>query len=339
MAPTAAQGQGKHEALRGVKEWVIRHPLVGGQQGTEPGGSSRSCVRGFRDLFQGTSRSGKNGINVRSRDSDRILIRQGSHALGAIVPICRRAQGFARANTLQQFELNPALQQAVKGQVLWVDEAGFLSVHQMLKLQEFAIEHNCRLIVTGDTKRHHSVQWGDGLRILERSGVIAQAELTKLHRQRIPELRAAIEDLSKGRTGEGFDKLDKFGAIQEIADAADRLAADDADVDGCHSIVRYSFPDVSVAVARGASGPAWLKKTSVRNGRALRRFGSVPRSIKGRIENRFGWLRHACFWLVLWVCPVGLKARMRHPSEEWRIRKFAPKYDKNYSFLDYAKSV
>ena len=43
--------------------------------------------------------------------------------------------------------------------------------------------------------------------------------------QRIPELRAAIEDLSKGRTVEGFDKLDKFGAIQEIADDADRLAA------------------------------------------------------------------------------------------------------------------
>ena len=106
-----------------------------------------------------------------------------------------------------------------------MDEAGFLSVHQMLKLQEFAIEHNCRLVVTGDTKQHHSVQWGDALRILERSGVIAQAELTKIHRQGIPELRAAIEDLSKGRTEEGFDKLDKFGAIQEIADAAHRLAA------------------------------------------------------------------------------------------------------------------
>src|ERR1700759_5217468 len=95
----------------------------------------------------------------------------------------------------------------------------------MLELQEFAIDHSCRLVVTGDTQQHHSVQRGDALRILEQSGVIAQAELTKIHRQRIPELRAAIEDLSKGRTGEGFDKLDKFGAIQEIAEAAARLAA------------------------------------------------------------------------------------------------------------------
>src|SRR5260370_23684061 len=98
-------------------------------------------------------------------------------------------------------------------------------VHQMLGLQEFAVEHNCRLVVTGDTKQHHSVQWGDALRILERSGVIAQAMLTKIHRQRIPELRAAIEDLSKGRTTEGFDKLEKFGAIQEIPADVRRLAA------------------------------------------------------------------------------------------------------------------
>jgi len=73
-----------------------------------------------------------------------------------------------------------------------VDEAGFLSVRQMLELQEFAVEHNCRLVLTG-SKQHHSVQSGDALRILERSGVIAQAALTKIHRQRIPELRAAIE--------------------------------------------------------------------------------------------------------------------------------------------------
>jgi ATP-dependent exoDNAse (exonuclease V) alpha subunit len=126
---------------------------------------------------------------------------------------------------LQQFELNPELQQAAKGRVLWVDEAGFLSVHQMLELQEFAVEHNCRLVLTGDAKQHHSVQWGDALRILERSGTIAQAVLTTIYRQRIPELKEAIGDLSKGRTGEGFDKLDKFGAIQEIPDDAGRLAA------------------------------------------------------------------------------------------------------------------
>jgi hypothetical protein len=35
----------------------------GRQRGTEQGGSSRSRLKGFRDLFQGASRSGKDGIN------------------------------------------------------------------------------------------------------------------------------------------------------------------------------------------------------------------------------------------------------------------------------------
>jgi hypothetical protein len=49
--------------------------------------------------------------------------------------------------------------------------------------------------------------------------------VTKIYRQQILGLREAIEDLSKGRTAEGFDKLENFGAIQEIADDAVRLAA------------------------------------------------------------------------------------------------------------------
>jgi hypothetical protein len=55
---------------------------------------------------------------------------------------------------------------------VWVDEAGFLSVRQMLELQGLALHHSCRLILTGDTKQHHSVQWDDALRILERGSVL-----------------------------------------------------------------------------------------------------------------------------------------------------------------------
>jgi hypothetical protein len=63
------------------------------------------------------------------------------------------------------------------------------------------------------------------LQILECSGAVAQAVLTKIHRQQIPQIREPIEDLSKGRTAEEFDKLDNFGAIQEIPEDAGRLAA------------------------------------------------------------------------------------------------------------------
>jgi hypothetical protein len=54
------------------------------------------------------------------------------------------------------------------------------------EIEEFAVEHDCRLVVTGDTKQHHGVQGGNALRILERSGAITQAELTEIYRRHKP---------------------------------------------------------------------------------------------------------------------------------------------------------
>ena len=227
MIRLAAEGQGKHEALQRGNEWVIRNPLIAG---SEEQAKALRQVLGSKDFvisFKGAAGAGKTELiteavlAIESLSGKRVMVLAPSSPSVEVL----RTQGFTYADTLQQFQVNGELQERVRGQVLWVDEAGFLSVRQMLELQEFALQHNCRLIVTGDTKQHHSVEWGDALRILERSGVIAQAALTKIYRQRIPELREAIEDLSKGRTGEGFDKLDKFGVIQEIADDAGRLAA------------------------------------------------------------------------------------------------------------------
>jgi hypothetical protein len=92
-----------------------------------------------------------------------------------------------------------------------------LHVHKRLEIKPLQKSLYGRL-----SRRRYSCTGG---RILERSGVIAQAVLTKIYRQQVPGLREAIEDLSRGRTGEGFDKLDKFGVIHEIADDAGRLKA------------------------------------------------------------------------------------------------------------------
>ena len=56
---------------------------------------------------------------------------------------------------------------------------------------------------------------GDALRILERSGVIAQAALTKIYRQQIPGLREAIEDLSKGRQETGSTSWTSSGSFKK----------------------------------------------------------------------------------------------------------------------------
>jgi ATP-dependent exoDNAse (exonuclease V) alpha subunit len=227
MIRLTEEGRGKHEALNLAKEWVIRDPQVGATQEQAKAVHHVLHSQDFLISFKGPAGAGKTALMteavtaIESLSNKRVIVLAPSSPSVEVL----RAQGFATADTLQQFLLNPRLQQAAKEQVLWVDEAGFLSVQQMLELQEFAVEHDCRLVVTGDSKQHHSVQWGDALRILERSGAIGQAVLTKIYRQGIPELREAIEDLSSGRTAKGFDKLDKFGVIQEITDNASRLAA------------------------------------------------------------------------------------------------------------------
>jgi len=42
--------------------------------------------------------------------------------------------------------------------------------------------------------------------------------LDKNYRQRNLKLRSAINELSRGQTEQGFDKLDEFGAIREFKD-------------------------------------------------------------------------------------------------------------------------
>jgi len=88
---------------------------------------------------------------------------------------------------------------------------------------DFASRNACRVILSGDTRQHHSVERGDALRVLERVGAVSQVVLTKIFRQLDPAQRAAIYDLSEGETDRGFDKLKDLGAIVEISDQAERL--------------------------------------------------------------------------------------------------------------------
>jgi hypothetical protein len=63
------------------------------------------------------------------------------------------------------------------------------------------------------------------MRVLENSGAVTQATLSKIVRQQIEEFRDAVSDLSEGRAAEGFDKLKDFGAAHEFEDKTERLAA------------------------------------------------------------------------------------------------------------------
>ena len=87
-----------------------------------------------------------------------------------------------------------------------IDEASMLSVPQMLWLVKYARESDSRVLLVGDSAQHRSVERGDALRILEQSGTVRYVELLQTQRQKVPALKAAIEDLKADRLQAGWDK-------------------------------------------------------------------------------------------------------------------------------------
>lgn len=139
-----------------------------------------------------------------------------------------REAGFAGADTVAHLMLNTKLQKQVRGQVIWIDEAGLLGTRDLWRLMEIAGPRT-RVILTGDTAQHAPVARGDAFRILQKHAGLRVAEVTQIRRQEIEDYKKAIEAISKGDLRTGFRRLDSLGAFVEIADEAQRhreLAAD-----------------------------------------------------------------------------------------------------------------
>lgn len=131
-----------------------------------------------------------------------------------------RAEGFSNAETLERLLLDKGMQEQTRGQVLWVDEAGLVSNRDMRRLFDVAEKNGNRVILSGDYKQHGSVAAGDSFRLLESEGGVRFAELKSIRRQKDPQYKKAVEEISKGTAKaaeKGFDRLDSMGAIVEAS--------------------------------------------------------------------------------------------------------------------------
>lgn len=126
------------------------------------------------------------------------------------------ADGFKDANTVARLLTDKEMQNQLKDQVLWVDEAGMLGTKDMLALLRLSKATNAQLVLGGDTRQHASVVRGDALRILNTVAGIRAAEVSKIYRQKSFHYKTAVEDLSKGKVASAFGRLENMGAIQEV---------------------------------------------------------------------------------------------------------------------------
>jgi conjugative relaxase-like TrwC/TraI family protein len=218
-------GRGKFEPLGGSETWEISDPRV---RASEEQAFAVEHVLRFQDLVTSVRGAAGTGKTTMMTEAVAALERLSGREVQLFAPSSSavevlKKEGFAKAETLQRLLEGQELRRGIRGRILWIDEAGFLSLKQMNSLIALAQENGCRVILSGDTRQHHGVERGDALRILEKSGLIEQAALTKIFRQQIAALREAVSDLTAGRLERGFNRLEEFGAIQEIEEDSERL--------------------------------------------------------------------------------------------------------------------
>jgi ATP-dependent exoDNAse (exonuclease V) alpha subunit len=129
-----------------------------------------------------------------------------------------KKEGFENAETLEMLLKNEKLQTKIRGQVIWVDEAGLVSSKDMRRLMEVAKKGGNRVILSGDYTQHSSVEAGDAFRLLEKEAGVRLARLSEIRRQTAPGYKRAVESIAEGSgraAQKGFDALDKMGCVIE----------------------------------------------------------------------------------------------------------------------------
>jgi conjugative relaxase-like TrwC/TraI family protein len=240
MSDFVREGRGQHVKLGGIKPPALDPKL--GKEHCEAGGvilNSRDTVTALK----GGAGTGKTTLVKAVRDA----IKSTGKEVFAFAPSAeasrgvQRSEGFENADTVERLLIDPKMQARVKGQVLWVDEAGLLSVKDMKRLFDVAQQQQARIILTGDSNQHNAVFRGDALRILERDSGMKTATLKEIRRQTNADYRSAVKAISEGempgrdgrtRLEEGITMLDNAGAIIETSgeDRYRRIAGDYAEV-------------------------------------------------------------------------------------------------------------
>ena len=135
-----------------------------------------------------------------------------------------QSEGFSGATTVADFLDKEELQEDAEGQVVWVDEAGMLSVADLNRILE-AVGPRTRVLLTGDIKQHGPVQRGEAFKVLQQFGGMSPAEVRTVRRQQDATYRKAVEAISEGKLQSGFASLEALGAIHEIGEDGERYQA------------------------------------------------------------------------------------------------------------------
>jgi len=104
-----------------------------------------------------------------------------------------------------------------------LDESSLASTKQMHTFLE-RLGPDDRVLLVGDVRQHEAVDAGRPYHQLQEAG-IHTAHLDEIVRQRDPELKAVVEQLSRGDVQGAVERLDHQGRVHEVGPREERLAA------------------------------------------------------------------------------------------------------------------
>jgi conjugative relaxase-like TrwC/TraI family protein len=153
--------------------------------------------------------------------------RQAGYEVEGLAPTSRAAQKLAEANistkTLARHLTEGNTTKRSGGHLYVVDESSMASTLQMHAfLEGLAVDD--RVLLVGDTRQHEAVDAGRPYAQLQEAGMRA-AKLTEIIRQKDPELKEAVTQLSLGKVEEAINGLRRQDRVHEISLREDRIRA------------------------------------------------------------------------------------------------------------------
>jgi conjugative relaxase-like TrwC/TraI family protein len=126
----------------------------------------------------------------------------------------QRKEGFTEAETLEYLLRNDKMHDKLRGGVIWVDEASMIGCRNMVRLFALAEKLDARVLLTGDSGQHGSVERGDAFRLLETQAGLESPAMSEIVRQ-TGDYKKACRLFREVGPVEGFDKLDHMGWVVE----------------------------------------------------------------------------------------------------------------------------